>query len=129
MEDKDFFKDLIKNCLEEEIRNIHFTDDAKDRVKSRINEKRMSSRLTTLNSPAAHRWIKPVYIPLKAVSLCLVVFVLLTTLYSRAFFYVSPQELARFENRQKIIVHDGGVPFGAVQHLIASSVVNEKRGW
>lgn len=110
--DKDLFRKLIKDSLEEETKEIHFSPLAREKVRQRVNKR------------SAHFpgwWNRPISLSLKAVSLSIIALFIIAAFYTRTFFYVSEKDMAKFEMREKIIIHDGGVPFGAVQHLALAS--------
>ncbi|HHV65352.1 MAG TPA: hypothetical protein GXX46_09805 [Peptococcaceae bacterium] len=65
-------------------------------------------------------WQQEFTLSLKAVAIYLVILILFGAFYTRTFFYVSPRQIAKFEQREQIILHDERVPFGARQHLVAS---------
>lgn len=117
MEDRDIFKSQLKSCLEEETKDIYFSAEAREKVRRRI-----------LNVPVdinsgygfSKGWLnRSISLPLKAVSLCMIVLLMGTVLYTKTFFYVSKKEIANYENREKLVLRDESVPFGAVQHLTA----------
>lgn len=133
MKREEEFKKWLQRGLQEETKDIYFTAQAKEEVRRRILEQqKQSGKVTALCSPAERKsaellqnrqqswWRQEFTFSLKAVSLCLAFLILLGTFYTRTFFYVSPQQLAKFEQREKIILYDEGVPFGAMQHLVAS---------
>lgn len=108
MEDKDLFRKLIKDNLEEETKEIHFSPLAREKVRQRVNK-------SSEYSPGW--WNRSISISLKAISLSMILLFIATAFYTRTFFYISEKDMARFEMREKIIIHENGVPFGAVQHF------------
>lgn len=99
MKEQDPFRKLIKKNLEEETREISFSLQARKRVMQKINN-------------------RPISLSLKAISLSLILFFLVGIFYTRTFFYISEKDLAEFRTKEKIIIHDDSVPFGALQHLV-----------
>ncbi|MEL7564520.1 MAG: hypothetical protein AAGU27_06515 [Dehalobacterium sp.] len=110
MEDKDSFKNQLKNCLEEETKDIYFSPKAREKVKEEIFKDKQVG-------PLKGWWNRSVSFSFKAVSFCLIALFFATALYTRSFFYISKKDLVEYEMRAKIILHNDGVPFGAVQHL------------
>jgi hypothetical protein len=111
MEENDRFKDWVQKRLNEEMNEVCFSEEARDKVRNRIKEQAI---------PKENWWNKQIAVSSRVVSFSVLFLIMLTVLYTRTFFYVTPQQVAKFENREKIVLHDGGVPFGAVQHLVAS---------
>lgn len=121
MEKKDEFKEFLKSSLEEEMAGICFSAEAQENVRRMVLEKENTDRFRDKQKRSdilARWWNREVTVSLKAAYLCLAAVLMITALYTGAFFYVSPQQIAQLEKKQ-IIIHDG-VPFGALQHLVAS---------
>ncbi|MDD2498284.1 MAG: hypothetical protein PHT78_11760 [Desulfitobacteriaceae bacterium] len=108
MEDKDLFRKLIKDSLEEETKEIYFSPQAREKVRQKVTQ-------NMDHSP--DWWNRPISLSMRALSLSLIALLLVATFYTRTLFYISEKDMAKFEMREKIIIHDVGVPFGAVQHL------------
>lgn len=113
MKKNEDFKDWIGQNLREETREVYFSEEARNKVRESIN-------LSSKYSKASQRWWnKRVHLPRAVVAFCLVGLFLLTAMYTRTFFYVSPQEIARLETRPSIILNTGDIPFGALQHQVS----------
>lgn len=110
--DKDLFRKLIKDSLEEETKEVHFSPLAREKVRQRVNK-------GFAHSPGW--WSRPIALSMKIVSLSIISLLMIAVFYSKTFFYISEKDMAKFEMREKIIIHDGDVPFGAVQHLALAS--------
>lgn len=120
VEYKDEFKQWLKTNLDEETKGISFSVEARAGVRRKISS-------FVQNSSSKHKfgwpgWLaEEISIPFKAVVSCALIAVLVIGLfYTRTFFYVSPQQLSELETREKIILREEGIPFGALQHLLAS---------
>lgn len=107
MKEKDEFENWLKAKLEEETQEIYFSDQAKERARRQSKQSR-------------HWWNGEVSLPPRVASFCLIALFILGVFYTGTFFYVSPQQIAKFEMKEKIVLRDDGVPFGALQHLVAS---------
>lgn len=110
MEDKDILKTRIKSCLEEETKDIYFSPEARDKVKQVIFKDKQFGYMEGW-------WNRSVSFSLKAVSFCVIVLFFATALYTKTFFYISNKDLVKHQMREKIILRDDGIPFGAVQQL------------
>jgi hypothetical protein len=126
---KDEFGRWFRKNMEEETRGVFFSTEAKARVRKEIFQDSNSNgfkdqdkkfKASLKSSRLRKRWWQDeISLSLKAVSFCLVTLLIIGLFYTGNFFYVSPQQLAKYEMREKIILHDGTVPFGAVQHRVA----------
>lgn len=131
MENNDVMGKWLKENLDEDLKDIRFSAEAREKVRARIS----SCEQTALEIPKPTDrlrpwWNKHVIISVRAASFCLLLLITLAVFYAKTFFYVSTEEIARFETRPKVILHDNSVPFGALQHLVASaSNPDMKRGW
>ena len=129
MEKKDEFGRWFRKNMEEETREIFFSTEAKARVRKGIFQDSNSNGFMDKDKkfdaglkPSKFEkkwWQGEISLSLKAVSFCLVTLLIIGLFYTGTFFYVSPQQLAKYEMREKIILHDGTAPFGAVQHRVA----------
>lgn len=120
MKKNEDFKDWIGQNLQEETKEVYFSEEARNRVRESI-------RLSSKHSKSSQRWWnKRLSLPRAVVSFCLVGLLLLTTIYTRTFFYVSPQEIARLETQPSIILNNGDIPFGALQHQVTASLEKGK---
>lgn len=117
MDKNDNFGNWLKSTLEEESKGISFTPEAREKVKNRIMLHDQDSREQVQKQ---HWWRKEVSLSLRAVSFCVVILFIVAAFYTRTFFYVSSAQIAKFETREKVILHDDRTPFGALQHLVAS---------
>lgn len=116
----DNFKDWLKRNLEEETEEIYFSERARDKVRRSIN---------TQSKKSVHSgswWTRKVSLPLTVVAFSLAALVILTGIYTRTFFYVSPQEIARFETQPQIILNNDYTPFGALQNQVTASLEQVK---
>lgn len=131
MENNDLMGKWLKDNLDEELKDIRFSAEAREKVRERIcNPDRESAEIPKLSDQSRPWWNKHVVISLRAASFCLILLITLAVAYAKTFFYVSTEEIARFETRPKVILHDNGIPFGALQHLVAAaSNPDLKRGW
>lgn len=126
MEKKEPFDNWLKSCLEEETQEIVFSAEAKEKVRKSVwNHHEQSLNGTQADESqrwagASRWWNRQVSLSLRTVSFCLAALLITGFFYTRTFFYVSTQQIAKFEMREKMILHDGGIPFGALQHTIAS---------
>lgn len=120
MEKNDEFKDWIKQNLQEETETIFFSEQARKKVSKAINKENKDAL------SLRKWWNRRISLPLVAVSFCLAGMLFLTALYTTTFFHVSPQEIARFETQPKIILHNGDIPFGALQHQFIASLEIDK---
>ena len=120
MKKNEDFKDWLRQNLEEETKEICFSEEARNKVRESI-------RLSSKNSKSSQEWWnKMVSLPRAVVSFCLVGLLLLTAIYTRTLFYVSPQEIAKLETPPSIILHNGDIPFGALQHQVTASLEKGK---
>lgn len=113
MEQKDDFEGWFKANLEEETKEISFTAKAREGVR-KIVFRHEEQSVDLGNSDHVSFSLRT------AISLCLVALVVIGTFYTRTFFYVSPQQLAKLEMREKLILHEEGIPFGSIQQMVAS---------
>ncbi|KUO62546.1 MAG: hypothetical protein APF84_02000 [Gracilibacter sp. BRH_c7a] len=120
MKKNEDFKDWLRENLQEETKEIYFSEEARNKVRESMH---MSSKPVTA-SP--RWWNKRVSLPRAVVSFCLAGLLLLTAVYTRTFFYVSPQEIARLEAQPIIFLHNGNIPFGALQHQVTASLEKDK---
>ena len=125
MEEKDLFKNWVKKKLEEETKEIVFSAEARERVRRSVLDKGTTNQSNgilkrTKQVPQPQWWNREVSFSLRVVSFCMAFLFIAAAFYTRTFFYISPQQIAKFETREKIILQDDGVPFGALQHMVAS---------
>jgi len=123
MEDKDLFKSWLKKSLEEETKDINFSAEAREKVKQIVFFKEAEDPVQPVNKNNHFRllkewWNRPIAISARLISICVIVLFFVTAFYTGTFFYISEEEIAKLEMREKIILNEGGVPFGAVQHFM-----------
>lgn len=118
--EQETFKKHLKKGLETELSSIHFSSAARETVKKKIAEIELSPH-------PVGRIKRSVAFPLSVAVFCLILFLGVAAVYLKTFFYATPGEIARFEQRQELfLVHDGNAPFGAMHHLIALAREREK---
>lgn len=122
MEDRDLFNSQLKTCLEEEVKDIRFSAQAREKVRKTIlNDPDINSASKMKEGLLLNAWWnRPVALPLKAVSFSFIALLLVAAFYTKTFFYVSKKDIAQYEQEKKITVYYEGVPFGAVQNLAAA---------
>lgn len=121
MQEKDRFKDLLQGNLEEEMRAVHFSPEARAEVKAKLIASAKTAN-TTGSSQHSERnaswWDQRIALPRVAFAACIALLLLITGIYTRTFFCVTPQEIADYQADRQIILPRDNTPFGALQMAV-----------
>ncbi|UWG96409.1 hypothetical protein LPY66_16130 [Dehalobacter sp. DCM] len=136
MQEQDQLKNWLKDNLEEELRAVHFSTEARAKVKKTvitgkgiksINEvnaidgrvKPNAAEIVGLSDRDISWWEHRIALPRGIFAACVIILLLITGVYTTTFFYVAPQEIAQFQaDRPQVIVPSDNTPFGALQMAV-----------
>ena len=121
MNERDQFKEWMQENLKEEMHNIRFSPEARSQVKEKIAENNGKNTNKDANIQVHPNWRnnswlnKKLALPWTAIAACFLCLFIVTGLYTRTLFYVTPQEIASYQSEKQIIIPRANTPFGAIQ--------------
>jgi hypothetical protein len=121
---EDKFKDWLQDNLEEELRTVRFSPEAKARVQAQVSVQAPAAVNPAVQAPAGSFptagknlswWNKRISLPWTVLAAGIILLLALTGFYAGSLFYVTPREIAAYKADQEIVLPTGNTPFGAMQ--------------
>lgn len=113
---KDGFKEWLHNQLEEEMSTLHFSQEAKSKVRAKLIEQEQTEK--AVRQQEHTWWNKIIVLPRVSLAAGVILLLVLAGTYARTLFWVTPQEIANFKADRQIILPSDNTPFAALQMAV-----------